>query len=287
MPEFSRIKSFFRTIITISAFALISPTLLAQDSADNSRALATVNGVEITQREFAIAEAEMLEQFAQVPADQRKAAILNALIDIKLLAAAALEEGLQENESFKARMSYHRSRWLHNELFGEKALKTITDEELKARYEAEIKSFPEEIEVRARHILVDDEATANEIIAALDGGADFIELAKEKSTGPSGPNGGDLGYFGRGRMVPEFEAAAFALKKGEYTKVAVKSQFGWHIIFKEDERTSQPPAFDEVREQVRQTVARDKYFALTQDARAKYEVEVLDEDLKRGIESLQ
>ncbi len=287
MPEFSRIKSFLKTSITIGVLMLAPSTILAQENTDNSKVLATVNGVEITQREFALAEVEMLEQFAQVPTEQRKAAILNALIDIKLLATAALEEGLEESEGFKARMAYHRSRWLHNEIFSEKALKVITDEELKARYEVEIKTFPQEVEVRARHILVEKEETAKEIIVELDGGADFIELAKAKSTGPSGPQGGDLGYFGRGQMVPEFETAAFALESGKYTKEAVKSQFGWHIIFKEDQRDREPPSFDQVKDQVRQTVAREKYFKLTQDARAKYKVEVLDEDLEKRIQSLQ
>ena len=88
-------------------------------------------------------------------------------------------------------------------------------------------------------------------------------------------------------MVPEFEVAAFALENGAYTKEPVKSQFGWHIIFKEDERDSQPPSFDEVKEQVRQAIARENYFKLTQDARAKYEIEILDEDLKAQVESLQ
>lgn len=262
---------------------LASPAVMAQE---DSAVVATVNGVEITQREFALAEVEMLEQFAQVPAEQRKAAILNALIDIKVLAAAAVDEGLENSVSFKARMAYNRSRWLHNELFSEKALKTITDEDIKARYDIEIKSLPQEVEVRARHILVETEDEAKAIITELDGGADFVQLAKDKSTGPSGPNGGDLGYFGRGQMVPEFETAAYALEKGKYTKEAVKSQFGWHIIFKEDERDREPPSFEQVKDQVRQTIAREKYFALTRDAREKYKIEIHDDALKSGVESL-
>lgn len=284
MPQFSKIKTLLKTGATISLLMLASPSVMAQE---NSAVIASVNGVEITQREFALAEVEMLEQFAQVPADQRKAAILNALIDIKLLAAAALEEGLENSESFKARMAYNRSRWLHNEFFGERVLKNIADEEIKARYDIEIKSFPKEAEVRARHILVETEEAAKAIIKELDDGGDFVQLAKDKSTGPSGPNGGDLGYFGRGQMVPEFETAAYSLEKGAYTKEAVKSQFGWHIIFKEDERDRQPPSFDQVKDQVRQTIAREKYFALTQEARGKYKVDILDEELKKGIESLQ
>ncbi|MEM9332695.1 MAG: peptidylprolyl isomerase [Pseudomonadota bacterium] len=260
-------------------------SVFAQEPED--KVIAKVNGVEITDRELSLAEVDLLQQFSETPADQRRAAILNALIDIKLLATVAEEEGLAEDPNFKARMAFTRARTLHNNLFQEKALNVITDEELKARYDVEIKNIPVVPEVRARHILLDTEEAANEVIKALDGGADFAELAKEKSTGPSGPSGGDLGYFGRGRMVPEFEEAAFNLEKGAYTKAPVKSQFGWHVIFKEDERDSQPPSFEEVKDQIRQIVARDKYFAISQEARKKYEFEILDEDLKAKLDSLQ
>jgi len=257
----------------------------AQEPQD--KVIATVNGVEITERELALAEVDLLQQFADTPADQRRAAILNALIDIKLLAAAAEEAGLAEDPNFKARMAFNRARALHNSLFQEKALNIITDEELKNRYDAEIAGFPKETEIRARHILVESEDAAKEIIAELDGGASFEELAKSKSTGPSGPSGGDLGYFGKGQMVPEFEAAAFELSKGEYTKAAVKTQFGWHVIFKEDERDRQPPSFEQVKDQIRQLIAREKYFQLTQDARKNFKHEVLDEDLKAKLDALK
>ena len=257
----------------------------AQEPQD--KVIARVNGVELTERELALAEVDLLQQFSDTPADQRRAAILNALIDIKLLAASAEEAGLDEDPNFKARMAFSRARTLHNNLFREKALNVITDEELKNRYDKEIVGYPSEPEVKARHILVETEDAAKEIITELDGGADFAELAKAKSTGPSGPSGGDLGYFGRGRMVPEFEKAAFELGTGEYTKSPVKSQFGWHVILKEGERESKPPTFDEVKDQIRQLVAREKYFQLTQDAREKYKFEILDEDLKAKLDALK
>ncbi|MEL7430506.1 MAG: peptidylprolyl isomerase, partial [Pseudomonadota bacterium] len=234
-----------------------------------------------------LAEVELLEQFSQVPAEQRRAAILNALIDIKVLAQAAEEQALDEDPGFKARMSITRDRALHNAYFQSNVLETITDEEIKDRYDSEITNYPVEPEIKARHILVETEEAAKEIIAELDAGADFIELAKTKSTGPSGPNGGDLGYFGKGRMVPEFEEAAFALDKEAYTKEPVKSQFGWHVIYKEDERDSVPPTLEQVGDQVRQALAREKYFKLTQEAREKYPIEITDADLKSQIDQLQ
>lgn len=261
--------------------------LHAVAQAGGEKSVATVNGIEITEQELALAEVELLEQFSQVPAEQRRAAILNALIDIKVLAQAAEEQALDEDPGFKARMSITRDRALHNAYFQSNVLETITDEEIKDRYDSEITNYPVEPEIKARHILVETEEAAKEIIAELDAGADFIELAKTKSTGPSGPNGGDLGYFGKGRMVPEFEEAAFALDKEAYTKEPVKSQFGWHVIYKEDERDSVPPTLEQVGDQVRQALAREKYFKLTQEAREKYPIEITDADLKSQIDQLQ
>ncbi len=275
------------SVVTAVATGIFMLVNVASAQEPQDKVVATVNGVDITARELALAEVDLLQQFADTPADRRRAAILNALIDIKLLAAAAEDAGLADDPNFKARMAFTRARQLHNSLFQENALNVITDEELKERYEAEIAGFPKETEISARHILVETEEAAKEIISELEGGGDFAELAKSKSTGPSGPSGGDLGYFGKGQMVPEFEQAAFALGKGEFTKTPVKTQFGWHIIFKEDERDRQPPAFDQVKDQIRQLVAREKYFQLTQDARAKYKFEVLDEDLKAKLDEVQ
>jgi len=264
--------------------ALVSP-VWAEDAKD--KIIADVNGIEVTERELALAEVDMLQQFAETPADQRRAAILNALIDIKMLALEAEAAGLADEPNFKARAAFNRSRELHNALFQEKALNGIADEELQARYELEIKNFPVEREFRARHILVEKEEDANAIVGELDGGADFAELAKTKSTGPSGSSGGDLGYFGKGQMVPEFEKAVIDLETGSYTKEPVKTQFGYHIILKEDDRDRQPPSFDDVKDQVRQIVARDKYFALTQEARGKYSLEIFDEALKAKVDEIR
>lgn len=273
----------FVLAVAVSSASIVPS--FAQETKEN--VIARVNGVEVTDRELALAEVDLLEQFSKAPADQRRAMILNALLDIKALAMAAEEAGLADDANFKAQMAFNRARALHNNYFQSNALNSITEDEMKARYEIEVKGIEPQPEIRARHILVKTEEEAKAIVVELDGGADFVELAKTKSTGPSGPQGGDLGYFGRGQMVPEFEVAAFGLKKGTYTKEPVKSQFGFHIIFKEDERDSQPPSYEDVKGQVRQALAREKYFKLTQDARSKFKVEVLDEDLKTKLEAIQ
>lgn len=275
-----------KLILALAVTTAVAMPTFAQETKEDS-VIARVNGVELTERELALAEVDLLEQFAQVPAEQRRAMILNALLDIKVLALAAEKAGLAEEPNFQAQMNFNRARALHNNYFQSNALNAITEDEMKQRYEIEVKNFPSKKEIRARHILVKTEEEAKAVVVELDGGADFAELAKTKSTGPSGPQGGDLGYFGRGQMVPEFEAAAFDLENGSYTKVPVKSQFGFHVIFKEDARDSKPPTFEQVEGQVRQALAREKYFKLTQDARSTYKVEVLDEELKQKLDAIQ
>lgn len=250
-------------------------------------AIAKVGDAVITERELAFATADLGQQFAQVPEDQRRAAILNALIDIKVLASAAESKGLDQDETFKARMTFLRSRALHNSYYQDAVLSKIDDAALQTRYDKEIAALPKSEEVSARHILVKTEEEAKAIIEELDGGADFVVLAKSKSTGPSGPNGGDLGYFGKGQMVPEFEAAVFALEKGQYTKVPVQTQFGWHVIKKEDQRNAEPPGFDDVKEQIRQMLARERYLELVKQSRSDTTIEVLDADLKKKLDAIE
>ena len=249
--------------------------------------IAKVGNTVITERELAFATADLGQQFAQVPEDQRRAAILNALIDIKVLASAAESKGLDQDETFKARMTFLRSRALHNSYYQDAALSKIDDTALQARYDKEIAALPKSEEVSARHILVKTEEEAKAVIEELNGGAEFEALAKAKSTGPSGPNGGDLGYFGKGQMVPEFEAAVFALEKGQYTKVPVQTQFGWHVIKKEDQRIAEPPGFDDVKEQIRQMLARERYLDLVKQSRSDTTIEVLDADLKKKLDAIE
>ncbi|MCB1414957.1 MAG: peptidylprolyl isomerase [Phyllobacteriaceae bacterium] len=251
----------------------------------DSKVVAKVGELEITTQELAFAESELSREFAQVPAEKRTAAILAALIDIKLLANRAAVEGLDEKESFKARMAFVQSRNLHNLYFQETIVANVTDEEVRERFDNEIAAMAPESEIKARHILVASEEEAKAIVAELAQGKDFAELAKEKSTGPSGANGGDLGFFGKGQMVPEFEEAAFGLENGKFTTTPVKTQFGWHVILKEEEREKPKPEFEQVKDQIRQAVYREKYFDLVKQAREETKVEILDAELKSAVEA--
>ena len=138
-------------------------------------------------------------------------------------------------------------------------------------------------EIRARHILVKTRDEAVSLIEKLKAGQDFGELAIKYSTDPAGKNGGDLGYFGKGMMVPEFEKAAFALQAGEFTRQPIETQFGWHLILKEDERNAAPPDFDRVKDKVRQVILREEYDKLVQASRESDSVEILDKKLESDL----
>jgi peptidyl-prolyl cis-trans isomerase C len=152
----------------------------------------------------------------------------------------------------------------------DQVVESISASDVKARYDKEVAATPPEEEISARHILVEAEEEAKALITELDAGKDFAELAKEKSTGPSAGNGGDLGYFTKGRMVPEFEAAAFALEKGQYGKEPVKTQFGWHVI-KVEERPGLSAAGHSKRLPTRfaRWSLRERYGELIREARAQ------------------
>ncbi|MGF0539692.1 peptidylprolyl isomerase [Agrobacterium sp. ES01] len=248
--------------------------------------VAKVGDLDIHQSELDLAIANLDPQLQQLPEEQKKVAALSGVIDVKLLAGNATAEGLDQDEAFKKRMQYIADRELHNAYFKKHVVDAVTDDEVKARYDKEVAALPQQEEVHARHILVKTEDEAKAIIKELDEGKDFVELAKEHSTDPNKSEGGDLGYFGKGRMVPEFEEAAFAMEPGTYSKVPVKTQFGFHIIKVEDKRVAAPPAYKDVEQQIRQLVMRDKYLEVIAKSKADAKVEIMDDDLRKGYEDV-
>jgi len=269
-------------VMAFATFVAFQASVHAEDKPD--AVVAKVGDVEIHQSDLDLAVANLDPQLAQLPDDQKKVAALSAAIDVKLLAQDAIAEKLDQTAEFKKRMQYLADRELHNAYFKKHVVDTVTDEEVKARYDKEVAALPKQEEVHARHILVKTEDEAKDVIKQLDAGKNFADLAKEKSTDPNKADGGDLGYFTKGRMVKEFEVAAFALEKGTYTKTPVKTDFGYHVILVEDKRDAPPPAFDQVKDQVRQLVMRDKYLALLAAAKEKSKVEITDEALRKGYE---
>ncbi|ESY22536.1 peptidylprolyl isomerase [Mesorhizobium sp. LNJC394B00] len=255
---------------------------------DPNAVIATVNGQKLTEADLGLAEGELSQQFSQLPPEQRRAAALSAAIEIRVMAAQAVATGLDKDPEFQRRMAFLQQRALHGEMVEKGVVDKVTDAEVRARYDQEIASTPPVNEIHARHILVKTKEEAEAIIKQLDGGADFQKLANEHTSDPSGKtNGGDLGWFGPGQMVPEFDKAAVALEIGKYTKEPVQTQFGWHVIKLEDKRTKQPPAFDDVKDQAKQAVIRDKYFALVKQLRGDAKVEIPDANLKKAVDTME
>lgn len=279
------------------ALSLGAAPLLAQETqpapeaaqpVDPAKVVATVNGEPITEADLTQAEADLESQFAQLAPEQRHAAALSAVVEIRLLAAKAVEQGLDKDPDFQRRAAFLQQRALHSELVDKNVADKITDADVRARYDKQLSDTPPVNEVHARHILVKTKEEALDIIKQLDAGGDFQKLANEHTSDPSGKtNGGDLGFFGPGQMVPEFEKAAFALEVGSYTKEPVQSQFGWHVIKVEERRPQQPPAFEQVKDQVKSMLFREKYFALVKEIRDAAKVDVSDPELKKAFDAME
>jgi len=252
---------------------------------DPDKVLATVNGEKVTVKDVDQIAADLDPQFSRLPEAQRRLAALAAILDIKSLALKAEAEKLDQTPAFKARLEFLKERALHNDYFKQQVVDKITDADIRARYDKEIAAMPPQNEWRARHILVKTKEEAEAIIKELDGGASFEDVAKSKSTDGSAAQGGDLGYFGPGQMVPEFEKAASELEIGKYSKVPVQSQFGFHVIKLEDKRVQQPPAFDQVKEQVKSILIRERYLDLVKKDRGDLKIEYGDPETEKAMKA--
>lgn len=244
---------------------------LAAQAADKDPVIAVVNGKDI--RKSALVDLQQqLPQLRQVPVEMVYEQLLDHLINSEIVNAEARKQKLQDDPKVKERLRQIESQLIQQAYLAKRVEKETTPEVLKKRYDAFIQKNPAQEEVRARHILMQDEAEAKAVIEQIAKGGDFEAVAKEKSKGPSADNGGDLGYFTKDDMVPEFAAAAFAMKPGEVSKEPVKTQFGWHVIKVEDRRMGTPPKFEEVEEQMKGEVAEEVVTKILQDLRAKAQV---------------
>ncbi len=272
--------------VALSALALSLSVSFATLNAfaEDSKVVATIGGEPVTEADIAFAQSGLDPQYSKLPEDQRRLAALAALIDIRAVAIKARRAKFDQSEEFKKQIAFLNERALHDAFFKAEVVDKVTDADVRARYDKEIAAAPPQNEVRARHILVKTEEEAKDIIKKLDGGAKFEDLAKEKSSDGSAGDGGDLGYFGPGQMVPEFEKQAFTLDVGKYTKEPVKTQFGFHVIKVEDKRTKQPPAFEQVAAQVRDVLLRERYVETARAYRDELKVEWVDPAVKKAMD---
>ena len=255
------------------ATVIFASPAMAQDAAPaEDPVLATVNGEEILESEVRATQQGLPQQYRQLPFEMLKADLLTREINQRLLMNAGSEAGLADDEEVKEQIAALERR-LIAETYLDRALNdAITEDAINAKYEEFIATNEPEPQVHARHILLESEEDAKAVIAELDDGADFVELAKEKSTGPSGPNGGDLGFFNREDMVAPFAEAAFAMEAGTYSSEPVQTQFGWHVIKVEEKKEGAQPSLDEVRQQLVAEISRDAFNALVEDLRATADI---------------
>ena len=237
--------------------------------ADGEEIIATVNGKEIStlQRDT---QAAQLEARGQKPTDEQ---VIDELVSLELMSQEAEKMGLDKTPEMAAEMKIMRARVLANALLTQFTEKLdLNDDALRGEYDKQI-AATEAKEFQASHILLEEETKAKEVIAELNEGADFAELAKKYSTGPSGPNGGDLGWFDAGAMVPEFSQAVASMEPGKYSEEPVKTDFGWHIIKLVDQRAKSPQSFESVKDQIRNVLLRNKVAEYIDGLHASAEIE--------------
>jgi peptidyl-prolyl cis-trans isomerase C len=276
-----------RNLLAAGAIACFAATpVLAQDAEINAETVvAVVNGTEITMGHVILLRTQLPEQYLSAPDDILFEGILEQLIDQTLLGDTAGDDTLElkltlENESRALRAAIAIDAVISQ---------TFTDEAIAAAYDEAYGSLPVEPEFNGSHILVETLEEAEALVVALNDGADFAELAKEKSTGPSGPNGGELGWFGLGMMVEPFEVAILALEVGEIS-APVQTQFGWHVLILNDKRDIPPPALETVIGEITQTLQQvaldDKVNELRGGASVETMVEGIDPAVIKNLDLL-
>ena len=241
--------------------------------------VATINGQPVRLSELEIAQQSLPAQYRSMPLQAVFPALLERIIDSKLVVQEGKKSKTNEDAAFKKRMAFVEEQVLQDFWIQREIAKVVTAEKIQQRYQERLKAMPAEEEVHARHILVSTEDEAKALIAELKKGTTFDKLAKEKSTDKaSGAEGGDLGWFKKSDMVKEFADAAFGLKKGELSETPIKTQFGYHIIRLDDRRTAPPPALEELSDQIREELAREAVTAQLDKLRAGAKVEKFNMD---------
>ena len=235
--------------------------------------VARVDGTELHLADVEAAQQNLPPQAQKLPLEQIYPMLLDRLVDGALITKAGRKEHLEQDSELQVRLKRYEDRLIQEAYLNQAIKAAETEGQLKARYQSFAKDKAGQEEVHAQHILVKTEDEAKSVIAELDKGADFGELAKKYSTDPSARSGGDLGYFGHDDMVPAFADTAFALAKGQYSKTPVKTEFGWHVIKVEDRRAGKPPSFEEAREQLSRDLAHEIIDAKLQELRSAAKIE--------------
>ncbi|MDP4795998.1 MAG: peptidylprolyl isomerase [Rhodospirillales bacterium] len=260
--------------LACALFGVISMPAYADDPV-----VAKVNGAKIMRSDVEHAHSNLPPEYQSVPMEQIYPMLLGSMIDSKLVAADAIAKKIDQDSDFKKTLALLKDQILERYAMRKVIDEAVTEDKLRKAYESSAANGT--VELHAQHILLKTADEAIAVIKSLDGGADFSELAKTKSTGPSGPRGGDLGFFGKGQMVPPFEAAAFTLKDGEYSHEPVKTEFGFHVIKVLERRSAPPPSFEDSVESLRAAAAQAAGNAYVEKLRANAKIERFTIDGKK------
>ena len=252
---------------TLSALIALSASFATPAWAQEKISVGSVNGEPMYLDEVMQLTEQLPDEYRRQPLESYYPNLVAEIANTKLGAKAATNANLQDNELVQDAIRIATERILAEAYFATEMRKMVTDEEIQSAYDRFIADSDSREEISARHILVNEKQEAVDLIAKLKDGADFATLAQEFSTGPSGPKGGDLGYFGRGQMVPDFEVAAFDLEIGTFTAEPVQTQFGWHVIKLEDKRTQPAPSLEEMRSQIAQGLSQQALARLIEELR--------------------
>ena len=256
----------------LTAVCLASTTALANDQIS----VGTINGKDIRLDDVLQAAERLPEEFQQTPLENYYAQLVADMIDSQLAATAARNDGFDQKPEVTYAMKMAANRILAESWLAQKVRAEVTETAIQNAYDNFVADTASREQVTASHILVETEADAKAVIAMLQGGGDFAALAKEKSTGPSGPNGGVLGTFGRGQMVPAFETAAFDLAVGNYSNTPVQTQFGWHVIKVDGKDIAPAPDLETMRAQLANNLSTQALGRLLEELRASQDIQLRD-----------
>ena len=256
-----------KIVSSILAFLLFSIMFIKATQAQNIPIVANVNNEDISLETMIHAMNELPPEIQSQPFMSYYEDLLERVIDIKLFAQEGKKMKLDEEPSVRAAIDFVIEKVLMQAFLSKYVQENIKEENIKASYSNFIADETSREEIKASHILMDTESEAIDVINMLNDGDDFAELAKNKSTGPSGPSGGDLGWFKRGQMVPPFEKAAFSLNKNEISQRPVQTQFGWHVIKIFDKRIPEAPSYESMKSKLIQDLERKIVSKKIQDLR--------------------
>ena len=270
---------FLKSLVLFGAFHLLlaipssnAETKLKPLEKMETKIVATVDGKPIFLSEIIGMAQRLPEQYRKMSLEAVYPSLLTRAIDSKLVTLEGRRAGFSKDPDVKKRLLDVEDQII-SEIFLTKTIGSqVTEEALQKIYSETKSEMASGDQIKARHILLDNEEKAVEIIKKLQAGEEFAKLASEYSTGPSAASGGDLGWFGEGQMVPEFSKAAFALNPGDIVTKPVKTQFGWHIILVEDRKVSAPPSFDEAKEQLASTMSQKLLKELIETLRTKAKI---------------